>query len=63
MRRVGGGGRSPSLVEGRDGGLSSSGLGVMSVVVLKVDVDVARPNGPLACHVKHLVLVMLGCVI
>ena len=63
MHQVGGGEQSPSLVEGRDGGLSSLGLGIMSVVVQKVDVDVARPNGPLACHVKHLVLVMLGCVI
>ena len=49
-------------VVGGDGESSSSGLGVMCVVVLKVDVDVARPNGPLACHVKILVVVLLAWI-
>ena len=33
------GGRSPSLVEGGDGGLSSYGPGVMRIVMLKIDLE------------------------
>ena len=50
-------------VMGGDGASLSSGLGIMCVVILKVDVDVARSNGALACHVKHLVMVLLAWII
>ena len=34
-------------------------FGVIGVIVVKS--DVARPNGPLTCHVSHLEVVPLAC--
>ena len=48
----GGGGQLLSLAQGGDGSLSLSflGIGIMCMVVWKIDIHVACPNGPYRWH-------------